>query len=305
MHNRLIRWLVGAPPEMVGVYWGDHGCCFVHQTSTGEPFIAYEPTSKAADAPIWDSVLRRFEAISGIPRRDISLAIALSADDVFLRTISVPPGLSDAQLDQIAIVEAVANLPVPPEEICLDFVRQGDVEKNNEQVGLAFCRRERIDEILACAEEVSVRVWVVDRDVQAIHDALIEELAITQKTLIYPFGILLTERSPRLVICLSPTTIEAYPIGHHQSALEEEIANCWIRCRMSRPATSERLERIVFVGNALEQDSVMLKNLSETMGVEAVRYAPRHIQKKLDTEGQIPSSEVFLVALGMAHRRLS
>lgn len=305
MHNRLVGWLIGAPPKMVGVYWGDHGSCFIYRPTVGDPLVAYEPASKTADAPIWESTLTRLEAISGVSRRNISLAIALSADDVFLRSMTVPLGLSDAQLDQIAIVEAVANLPVPPEEICLDFVREGPVDTNNEQVNLAFCRRERMDEILACAEEVSVPAWVVDRDVQAIHDAINAELADANVTLAYPFGVLLTDLSPRLLICLSASRIETYPIRLDQSSLDDEISNCWVRCRLSLSLATEQLSQIVVVGDLLETALGVLEGIAEKTGAEMVRYSPRHIDKSSLMGTQPPSPEVFLVALGMAFRRLS
>jgi DNA-binding Lrp family transcriptional regulator len=240
----------------------------------------------------------------------MALAIALDADDVFLRTITVPEGLDDAQLEQVAIVEAVSNLPVPPEEICLDFTRVTS-DDHDELIGIAFCRRERIDEILACAEEVNIPVHVVDRDVQAIHDAIADKALSEDVVIKYPFCIVLTEVSPRIIICLGPTDFEVYPIRMPLNDIEDsytslltQVGNCWTRCRMSRSIIPDALERLFMVGNVaskvkwppINPEASVSKQMDILIMNESVEIAPAN---------SFVPDEIVLIALGMSQRRLA
>ena len=303
MRNGLFRWLAGIPPKTVGVYCGDRGTCIAYP-SASEVLVVYDPAPETAEIPVLESVIMRLEAATGQSRRQMCLSIALNSDDVFLRTMAVPQGLSDEQLGQVAIVEAVSNLPVPPEEICLDFMREAACSNSSEQVALAFCRREKIDRLLALSEDVSVPAWFVDRDIQAIHDAIQFEWPAERGLLLYPFAILLTDILPRLLICLSPVSIEVYPIGLHETALSDEITNCWTRCRLSRAIDTEQLTRIFVVGDAFNPDSSGLPELVERTGAEITHYPVGAIGKRCLGEVD-PPPEIYLTALGMARRKLS
>lgn len=304
MLNRLRRWLLGDSPKMIGVYWGNQGTCAAYWPSRGMPCVAFEPASSLGNMPSWESVIRRIEVMAGIGRKDFSLAIALNADDVFLRAMSVPPGLSDQQLEQVAIVEAVANIPVPPEEICLDFVRMNGTDNQNEEVRLAFCRRERMDQILACAEEVALPAWVVDRDVQALHDMVQIERLSTDAEAGYPFAILLMENFPRLLICFDQLSIEVFPLRAYENTLEEEISSCWTRCRLSRSGNLNNLHQIVAIGMLYASNPQLLAKLSEKLGVETIQYKGNHTDSFPVIGEQLPPEEIRLIALGMARREL-
>ena len=304
MLNRLRRWLLGDSPKMIGVYWGNQGTCAAYWPSRGMPYVAFEPASTNGEVPSWESVIRRIEAMAGIRRKDMALAIALNADDVFLRAMSVPPGLSEQQLEQVAIVEAVANLPVPPEEICLDFVRIKGLDGQNEEVRLAFCRRERMDQILSCAEEVAVPAWVVDRDVQALHDMVQGERQSTEVEAGYPFAIFLMENSPRLLICFDQLSIEVFPLRAYENTLEEEISSCWTRCRMSRAGDVDNLRQIVVIGALYTSNFQLLARLSEKLGVETIQYRGNPTDSFPAMAEQPPPTEIRLIALGMASREL-
>lgn len=303
IRNRFLRWLVGKPPETVGLYWGEYGTCAVYQPMMGQQYVVYEAATPMSELPVWEAAISRLELMCGLTREHMCLAVALDANDVFQRTMTVPTGLSDEQLDQVAIVEAVANLPVPPEEICLDFLREKTADEPNERVSLAFCRRETMDAILAAAEEVAVPVWVVDRDVQAIHDALQADCATRGVELHYPFAILLTEVRPRLLICLNALSIEVYPIGSHQTSLGTEIANCWTRCSLSRPVKLECLTQIVIVGDAPEIDTPGFKDLVGQTGARIIRPQDWASGNVLLSE-PTPPSEILLIASGMSRRKL-
>lgn len=310
MHNRLKGWIGGRARESIGVYWGRLGICLVHQSPDAKPVAVFLPSGKDIESTLWDEAVVKLEALSGVKRVQMAFAIALDADDVFVKTITVPEGLDERQLEQVAIVEAISNLPVPPEEICLDFIR-GNSDGRDEMVGIAFCRRERIDEILACAEEINIPVHVVDRDVQAIHDAIAERSLSEDREIKYPYAIVLTEVSPRIIICLEPTEFEVYPIRMQSNDVEErsaslltQLGNCWTRCRMSRANIAEFLEQALIIG-----DMVPMSNWSSVGSEVSVSKKIGNLLigqsvERVSANDYVPD-EIVLIALGMSDRRLT
>jgi len=310
MHNRLNSWINGYARETIGGYWGRLGVCLVSRSQGLPPTVVYVPSGKDTESAGWGEAVLKLEALSGIKRAQMAFAMALDTDDVFLRTITVPEGLDERQLEQVAIVEAVSNLPVPPEEICLDFIR-GSSDGRDETVGIAFCRRERIDEILANAEEVNVPVHVIDRDVQAIHDA-IENKALSENTDIkYPYGIVLTELSSRIVICLGPTEFEVYPVRIPTDDIAElgvslltQLKHCWMRCKMSRPIDSEVLEQVLVIGDVAPRFDWQSMN-AETSSSKKIDHLLIDQFVEKDSANDYAPDEIILIALGMSGRCLS
>lgn len=315
MHNRLIRWLKGDSPQYVGTYSGEAGVCFIYTDLAGRRCCFYQPPLRDADQSLLAVAVDKFCALVDASKQHFALAVAISADDVFVRSVITPGGLSDAQLEQLAIVEAVANLPVPPEEICLDFIRLTDVsEIEEEKSKLAFCRRERIDEILAGVEGSPLSVAVVDRDVQALHDAV---LAVTVASggppICYPFGLLLTEINPRLIICLDALTFEIYPIRiptseqvELQTDLRQQLSHCWTRCRMAHGVDALTLRTLICIGEGLPDDATWLAGLSLEEGLDVSRLVLSSLKGSVCmlSDDATPADEALLVASGMANRRL-
>jgi hypothetical protein len=306
MHNRLIGWINGRARKVIGGYWGSQGICLAHRVPGKKPTIVYVPASKDVGVAPWDEAVIKLEALNGITRAHMALAIAISTDDVFVRSISVPEGLNDQQLEQVAIIEAVANLPVPPEEICLDFVR-GIGDGRDEGVDIAFCRRDRIDAILAEAEEIGIPVHVVDRDIQAIHDAISESAAEDRLKIEYPMGIVLTEVSPRIAIFLGPTDFEQYPIRLQltepealQTSLVAQLASCWTRCRMGRESVAEVLEQVFVLGNMSPPTHYPQDNVGKRINSFSIKQRVEIVA----ANGYVPE-EVLLIALGMSGRCLA
>ena len=315
MRNQFLRWLEGAPPQSVGMYWGDEGVCLVHQGTSGRRTCVYQPPSVDGEQSPLSIAIKKLKTYGNITSRDLSLAVAINADDVFIRSLVVPSGLSDAQLEQVAIVEAVANLPVPPEEICMDFMRTDQSESGqNENVRLAFCRRERIDDILAAAEGVPVSVSVVDRDVQALHDAVLGR-ALNSGMIDapdHPFAMLLTEITPRLVICLDALSFETYPIRIPVNPtpelledLRQQLSNCWMRCRMVRGDDSMALNRLICIGAALPVDGGWLHGLNGMENCEVFPCATMDLQSLIVPGESNPPDEALLIAAGMCDRALT
>lgn len=284
----------------------------MRQRTEAPPLCVYKPAAPDGDLSILASACEKLNVRAGTSGGAFELAMALDADDVFIRSIVVPTGLTDAQLEQVAIVEAVANVPVPPEEICLDFLRAATtVREREDRVALAFCRRERIDHLLAIAEGVPVKMGVVDRDVQAIHDAVCVCVGAdsSDEPPRYPFALLLTSIKPRLVICLGPLNFEIYPIRMADDPLTlpgedvyQQIANCWTRCRMAHDLSAAALTVVWQIGESVEigECQVMPEWGDSSM---AIHPLPIEALKTWIHEGDVvPPDEVLLVAWGMSLR---
>lgn len=308
MQNRLLEWVNGRKAVSIGTYWGGSGVCFAHRSSNGDAVLAYVPANRELNDLAWEEAILKLETRCGVKRNRMALAVALSADDVFVRTMAIQAGLDEVQLEQVAIVEAVASVPVPPEEICLDFLK-GDEANLDGIVRVAFCRRERIDAILANAEEVRIPVHVVDRDVQAIHDAVVERLQQGRLETIYPFGLLLTDITPRFVACIGPTDFEAYPIRLHQyldesavDTIANQLGNCWMRCKMARPKVHAEMSIIYVIGDlwGYELQAAFANN---SMNVSVEKFTIERVVDVLTANDPVPD-EVALIAAGMAGRVL-
>ena len=312
MRNWLIRWFRGSLPQTVGVYSGEAGICLVKADARLGYRCIYQPPIPEAEQPALQAAVQKLQVLADVEIRDLRLSVALEADEVFVRPLALPSGLSDEQVAQIAIVEAVANLPVPPEEICLDFIRANDMSDGDEMVRLAFCRRERVDEILAEAEAAACTVSVIDRDIQALHDALIsahEMLEIGEK-FDYPFGII-TQIKPRLLICLSPNTFETYPMRIVESTdvaafddLRQQVTNYWNRSCMLRADEKRQLSVVLFLGGNGLEEAVISTAPSPDVALPFWFVTKPGFQRFMVDDDVAPPLEVRLIALGMAGRDL-
>lgn len=313
MRNGFFRWLTGAAPQLLGVYWGVRGACLVLNKPDGGRYCVFQPPTVDGPNSTLSLALQRMEVLTGFSRRDIGLAVAVDADDVFFRSLQVSAGMSERQVAQVAIVEAVASLPVPPEEICLDFIRTDLVDGGAaEMISVAFCRREVIDEILAESEGIGANILVVDRDAQALHDATLAYLDPEQSSrdAVYPFAMLLTESNPRVLICLNALTLETYPLrlpaspGADHSDLTQQIANCWTRCRMAHGANLPPLRCIVELGSSDPGHGINPGQLGLEIPPKVV-VLPSGLQQAWDAVVDVaPPDEVMLIASGMAGRGL-
>lgn len=314
MRNRFFRWLTGATPRILGVYWGIRGVCLVLNPPEGERICIFQPPTADGQNSTLSLALQRMEILAGISRQGLGLAVAIEADDVFVRSLRVSAGLSERQVEQVSIVEAVASLPVPPEEICLDFIRSNKPEVRPEDtVRIAFCRREVIDEILAESESLQTDVLVVDRDVQALHDAALAYLHGAQSAgdSVYPFAILLTEHDPRLLICLDALALEMYPLrltlppqGAEHADLTQQISNCWTRCRMAHGADLAPLRSILVCSTSDLRDEIHPEQMGLDVAPQVVLLPTGFQPDRVDGGEMMPPDEVYLVAAGMAGRTL-
>lgn len=312
MRNWLLRWFRGSLPQTVGVYSGEAGVCLVKEERPSGYRCIYQPPVPEAEQPALLSAMQKLRVLSVDDRWALTLSVALDTDEVFVRPLVLPPGLSDEQVAQIAIVEAVANLPVPPEEICLGFIREREGSDGDDMVRLAFCRRERVDEILAQAETAATVVMVIDRDIQALHDALVGAQGSPGlgDAFAYTFGIV-TQIKPRLLICLSANTFETYPLRIDESAgaavhdaLRQQVATYWNRSCMLRSDETSQLSVLLFLDRpGLAETAIPAPSSSDELPPFR-RVAKTDLQGVMMDEELEPPLEARLIALGMAGRHL-
>ena len=241
MRNKFIKWLSGTHPEIVGAWWGRVGVCLVRKQSLSEAEetleAIYEPCGIGAvndlsvgpptHKEIVNALRCAFERLGNV---DSTLALGVASGDIFIKNIEIPTGLTVKQIEQLSVVEAVSNLPVPPEEICADFIRKESAHSSiNERIDVAFCKRGFVDELSILAEDAGVSLSIVDRDIQAIHDATLWCAARNgmPKIDVYPLGIILAGETATFQICRSDLDLVSFQINSltgHRDSLVENVA---------------------------------------------------------------------------------
>lgn len=99
--------------------------------------------------------LNDVEAVGDVIRRVVSnartglrtAAVAVSGSAVITKTIQMPSGLNDFEMEDEIAAEADQYIPYPLDEVAIDFEVLGPSESNPDQVDvlLAACRKENVD----------------------------------------------------------------------------------------------------------------------------------------------------------------
>jgi len=99
---------------------------------------------------------------------------AVSGSAVIIKTIAMPAGLSEEDLEAQLTVEADQYIPYPLEEVALDFEELGPVPGRNDQVNilLAACRQENIESRMGALEVAGLKPAIMDVEVFAMERAL-------------------------------------------------------------------------------------------------------------------------------------
>jgi type IV pilus assembly protein PilM len=99
---------------------------------------------------------------------------AVSGTAVIIKTIAMPAGLSEENLEAQLTVEADQYIPYPLEEVALDFEELGPVEGRDDQVDvlLAACRQETIEARVDALEVADLTPAIIDVEVFAMERAL-------------------------------------------------------------------------------------------------------------------------------------
>jgi type IV pilus assembly protein PilM len=102
-----------------------------------------------------------------------SASIAIAESDVFRKVITLPSGLSDAEMEEQIIIDADQYIPYPLDEVRFDFeVLTTDTKIETSEVLLVASRMENIDERVAILELAGVITKVIDLETFVMVDAL-------------------------------------------------------------------------------------------------------------------------------------
>lgn len=106
--------------------------------------------------------LRRLVKKSGTSTRQVAMALPPSA--VITKKITLPGGLSDAELEIMVESEANQYIPFPLDEVSLDFCVIGPSASSPDdiEVLIAASRREKVQDVQGLAEAAGLKPVVVD-----------------------------------------------------------------------------------------------------------------------------------------------
>ena len=107
------------------------------------------------------------------PRANRAVA-AVSGADVIIKTVVMPAGLSEEDLEAQLTVEADQYIPYPLDEVALDFEELGPATGRDEQVNvlLVACRQESIDSRVDAIEVAGLVPKIIDVEVFALERAM-------------------------------------------------------------------------------------------------------------------------------------
>ena len=126
--------------------------------------------------------VNQVETVGGLIRELVSRSntraqhavAAVAGSAVIIKTIPMPAGLSEEDLEAQLTVEADQYIPYPLEEVALDFEELGPVEGRDDQVNvlLAACRQETIESRVDAIEVAGLTPAIMDVEVFAMERAL-------------------------------------------------------------------------------------------------------------------------------------
>ena len=100
------------------------------------------------------------------------IAAAVSGSAVIIKTVTMPDGLSDEELEAQLAVEADQYIPYPLEEVAIDFEVLAPAANNTVTVLLVACHQQTIDARVAALEIAGLAVGIMDVEVLAMGRAL-------------------------------------------------------------------------------------------------------------------------------------
>jgi type IV pilus assembly protein PilM len=162
----------------LGIDIGSAGIKVLEMSAAGKNYRAdragFEPLPKnaivehgIADLDAASQAIRRAVAHSQSSRK--YAVVAVSPTHIITRTLTLPAGLSDGEIEEQVMIEAAQQIPHPLDEIYLDFsVTGGAREGSDDQVLITACRREIVEDYAAVLELAGLSPSVVDIGVFAI-----------------------------------------------------------------------------------------------------------------------------------------
>jgi len=122
--------------------------------------------SISAPDAVEDAIKRALKRMSTSTR---GVAMALPTSAVISKKISVPANLRDNEMEELVLSEASQYIPFSIDEVNLDFqiIGKSPDSPDDVEVMVAAARRERVEELIAVADAVGLKVVVMDVDINA------------------------------------------------------------------------------------------------------------------------------------------
>ncbi|MDN5938652.1 MAG: pilus assembly protein PilM [Salinisphaera sp.] len=126
---------------------------------------------RIVDPELLGQCIRRVVKRSGCRRKQAAVAVAGAS--VISKVIELPATLRESEIEDQIEDEADAYIPYPVNEVSLDFQQLGPAESDADmqQVLLAACRRETVEDRVAAAALAGIDVQVVDVEAYALQNA--------------------------------------------------------------------------------------------------------------------------------------
>lgn len=309
---------MGVKPSTVGAWWGRAGVCLARARPM-DSFqtvmeVVYEPCELDFVNQTDMGLSNREETVNALRCAaerlrglEFTLALGIPSGDIFIKNIEIPAGLTTKQIEQISVVEAVSNLPVPPEEICADFLKhKHNAEKsvNTERIDIAFCKRGLIDDLGIVAEDAGVVLSVVDRDIQAVHDATLwcAKEQGSHKSVEYPLGVLIEGEEKTFIVSRSALDHVSYAFKSADNIVSSDTVSKELQAYCRRAGldfeNGRPLNQLFLVVDA-NSSTVAASNI-ENLSQETLEINPATCVKG---DGGISPVYGLIVAMGMALRK--
>jgi type IV pilus assembly protein PilM len=176
------RWWRQAQVPVLGVDIGAGGVRVVEFTRGRHPCVAHYAHQPLPHGAIRDGAIVMPDVVCDALRTAVHdsgsrlrhAALALPAGVVIMKTLTIPTGLSDDELELQVEAEAEASLPFARDEMGIDFAVTGPNAQQPEAVDvmLVAARREKIDERTGVAEAAGLKPLIVDVESHALMSAV-------------------------------------------------------------------------------------------------------------------------------------
>jgi len=137
--------------QALGIDIGSAGVKVLELSVAGKGFkatrVGVEPLPKNAivehrinDLRLISEAVRRAVEYSRSPRNKV--VVSVPQTHVITRTINLPAGLAEREIEEQVMIEAAQQIPHPLDEVNLDFeVSGGARDGNDDQITITACRR--------------------------------------------------------------------------------------------------------------------------------------------------------------------
>ena len=169
-------------PPLVGIDISASSVKVLELSKNGSQFrverFAAEPVPQNA---IVEHAITEVEQVAEVVQRAIkrsgtklkNAAVAVASTHVITKLIKIPKGLGEHELNTQAEMEAEHYIPYPLDEVNLDYqvIPSGDEESQEDDLLMAACRKEIIDDYISVLEDAGMKPSIIDIETYAMENA--------------------------------------------------------------------------------------------------------------------------------------